>query len=230
MKRVLLSVLLSVFLRVAFAQNTALTDGIICENGSNRRLANIKIVNKRTQSRTITNDIGEFKITANPGDTLELSNDLFETKEVITDDSHTAIAFLNKIIGLKEVVIKENSLKKDLTETQHIYRSKGVFYTGTPHYYYLFLKPMTFIYENFKSEVINARRFKKAAVRDLEGQEINMRFNERVVQNNTPLNDTQAGIFVIKYWPSIQQVRSWSDYDIVQYIKHSYEDFKKERK
>jgi len=178
----------------------------------------------------MTNDIGEFKITANPRDTLELSNDLFETKEVVADDSHTTIAFLNKIIALKEVVIKENSLKKDLVETQQIYRSKGVFYTGTPHYYYLFLKPMTFIYENFKGEVINARRFKKAAIRDLEGQEISMRFNKQIVQNNIPLNDTQVGNFVSKYWPSIQQVRNWSDYDIFRYIKRSYEDFKKKDK
>lgn len=230
MKKVWLSVLWSGWLFAAIAQGTALTNGIIYENGAGGRLANIKIVNKQTRSRAVTNDIGEFKIAANPGDTLELSNDLFETKNIVVDDSHITIAFLNKIIILKEVVIKENSLRKDLAETQHIYRSKGVFYTGRPHYYYLFLKPMTFIYENFKSEVINARRFKKAAISDLQGQEIGMRFNEQIVQNNTLLNDTQARDFVIRYWPSIQQVRSWSDYDIVQYIKYSYEDFKKEIK
>lgn len=214
------------WLFAAIAQSTALTNGIIYENGTSRRLANIKVVNKQTRSRAITNDIGEFKIAANTGDTLEFSNDLFETKNIVADDSHTTITFLNKIITLKEVVIKENSLGKDLAETQHIYRSKGVFYTGRPHYYYLFLKPMTFIYENFKSEVINARRFKKSSISDLQGQEIGMRFNEQIVQNNIPVNDTQARDFVIRYWPSIQQVRSWSDYDIVQYIKHSYEEFK----
>ena len=225
MKKVLFMVLLSASLLTADAQSTALTNGIVCENNSGRRLANIKVVNKQTQSRALTNDIGEFKIAANAGDTLELSNDLFETKKLVANDSHTTIVFLNKIIALKEVIIKENSLKKDLTETQHIYRSKGVFYTGRPHYYYLFLKPMTFIYENFKSEVINARRFKRSAVRDIEGQEISIRFNEQIVQRNTPLDSAQAGHFVIRYWPSIQQVRSWSDYDMVQYIKHSYQEF-----
>jgi hypothetical protein len=230
MKKVLLSVLLSGHYIVAIAQNPAFTNGIVCENGSSKRLANIKVVNKQTQSRALSNDIGEFKITANPGDSLEFSNEFFEIKTVTADDSHTTIAFLNKIIALKEVVIKGNSLKMDLAETQHIYRSKGVFYTGKPHYYYLFLKPMTFIYENFKSEVINARRFKKAAIRDLEGQEIGMRFNEQIIKNNIPLNDAQAEGFAIKYWPSIQQIRSWSDYDIVQYIKQSYDNLKNESK
>jgi hypothetical protein len=230
MKKVLLLTVLSSFYISAIAQNTTLTNGIVYENKSGVRLANIKIANKKTKSRTITNDIGEFKIPASTGDTLEFSNDLFETKAIVADNSHTTIASLNKIIALKEVVIKENSLRKDLAETQHIYRSKGVFYIGRPHYYYLFLKPMTFIYENFKSEVINARRFKRAAIRDVEGQEISMRFNEQIVQRNTPLDSTQAGEFVIRYWPSIQQVRSWSDYDIVQYIKRSYNNFINENK
>lgn len=230
MKKVLLLVLLSGYFLTTTAQLKKITSGITCENGSNRRLANIKVVNKNTQGRVITNDIGEFKIAANAGDTLEFSNDLFETKDIVVDNSQAAIAFLNKIIALKEVVIKENSLRKDLAETQHVYRSKGVFYTGRPHYYYLFLKPMTFIYENFKSEVINARRFKRSAIRDIEGQEINMRFNEQIIQRNTPLDSAQAGYFVIRYWPSIQQVRSWSDYDMVQYIKRSYQDFISEKK
>lgn len=225
MKKVLLMLLLSTRLLTAIAQNKALTNGIVCENNSGRRLANIKVINKQTQSRSITNDIGEFKIVASTGDTLEFSNDFFETKKFVANDLHTTIAFLNKIIALKEVIIKENSLKKELAETQHIYRSKGVFYTGRPHYYYLFLKPITFIYENFKSEVINARRFKRSAIRDLEGQEISMRFNEQIVQRNTPLDSVQAGCFVIRYWPSIQKVRTWSDYDMVQYIRQSYQDF-----
>lgn len=228
LKTLLLLTLLCQLVISAKAQAPLTTSGIVFENKTQQRLANIKIVNKKTYASTISSDIGEFRINANPGDTLSFSDNLHETKDVVVDTNPAIIVSLNKINQLSEVTITENSLGKDLKETQKVYRSKGVFYTGKPHYYYLFLKPMTFIYENFKSEVIQARKFNRLAKLDLDGQEISRRFNERTVQSVIPLDDDKAEDFVIKYWPTIQQMRQWNDYDVIQYIKRSYEDYLKQ--
>lgn len=224
MKNILLFILLTGLFFKAGAQNTTLTNGIVYEIKSERRLANIRVLNKKTQALARTNDIGVFQIAASPGDTLEFSSSLYQTKDIAVNNTPTSIVYLTKLIMLDEVIVKENSLEQDLKETQRIYRSKGVFYNGQPHYYYLFLKPMTFIYENFKSEVIQARRFKKTARRELEGQEISKRFNEHIVQSVIPLDDEQAEDFVVKYWPKVEQMRKWNDYDIIQYIKQCYAD------
>ena len=168
-----------------------------------------------------------FNIAAALGDSLEISSTRFETINSIVTDFSTKILYLIPVIELPEVVIKENSLITDLQEVKKGYRDKGVFYTGKPHYYYLFLKPMTFIYENFKSEVINARKFKKYAKREVDSYEVSTRFNDEIIKNNISIKEVDLFNFKLKYEPSLAQINTWSDYDLINYIKISFENFKK---
>src|SRR6202000_1438300 len=127
------------------------------------------------------------------------------------------------------VVIKETSVQADLDEAKRGYRKKSVFYTGTPHYYYLVLKPMTFIYENFKSEVKDARKFNRYAAKELAYYEITARFNDHTIKNVIPIKEEELDDFKSDYWPAVEQIRSWNDYDLSAYIIRSYQDFKKLR-
>lgn len=210
----------------AYSQSLHIQQGVVVNSGTNDRLVNIQIMNKHNLYKVKSNTFGLFSIVAQPGDTLEITADNYNT------DTSIVMNFLFKKIylkpsshELKAVVINGSSLKQDLQEAQDGYRRKSVFYTGTPHYYYLVLKPMTFIYENFKSEVKDARRFKKLARRELENDQIYQRFNNYTIKKVIPVKDEELDDFKSIYKPTIKQISAWNDYDMTIYLKKSYKDY-----
>ncbi|MDN5284710.1 MAG: hypothetical protein JWR38_984 [Mucilaginibacter sp.] len=209
------------------AQVAKVQQGLLLKGGTATRLENVDILNKRSRITIKSNTIGVFSITALPGDTLQFEIANYLTTNFIVTDFADKIVYMQPVIELAEVVIKENSLIKDLRETQLGYRKKSVFYTGTPHYYYLVLKPMTFIYENFKSEVKQARRFNRFAKRELTTYEITKRFNDSLIKGVIPIKADEIDDFRVDYAPTLKQLNAMNDYDLINYIKNSYEDYKK---
>jgi len=201
----------------------------VLKAGTAIRLGNIKIVNKRSRLTTISNTIGVFNIAALAGDTLHFESDSYLSADWVVTDLTDKIIYLQPVIQLAEVVIKENSLITEIMEAQKGYRRKSVFYTGTPHYYYLVLKPMTFIYENFKSEVKNARRFNKMANLELASSEVAMRFNNAAIKQVVPIKDEEVDDFRTDYAPTPRQLQAMNDYDLINYIRDSYANFKDKR-
>lgn len=213
----------------AHGQTEKLQQGIVYKQGTGTRLGSVHIFNKHTAGNAMSNIYGVFGIAASTGDTLILSSAGYSPLYFVVTDLLDKIFYLQPVTELAEVVIKENSIRKDLLETQKVYRSKGVFYTGNPHYYYLFLKPMTFIYENFKSEVKNARKFRKYTARELEHYEIARRFNDTAIKKVVPLSDNDLIAFKVEYTPSIKQYNALSDYGLIEYIRTCYADFRKKK-
>jgi hypothetical protein len=226
-KLILLCVIGAVNLCPLFAQNIQIQKGILFKRGTNLRLGSVVVLNKRTMTQARSNIYGVFSIASQSGDTLQFKNDNFQATEFVVKDFADQVIFMVPIIQLGEVVIKENSLKSDIKEVQRGYREKSVFYTGTPHYYYLFLKPMTFIYENFKSEVKDARRFNKFASKQVAASKVSARFNDESIKKAIPIADSELESFELKYMPSLKQIDAMNDYDLVIYIKNCYESFKK---
>lgn len=210
-----------------YAQNAKLQQGLLYKAGTNIRLGGIQVLNKRSFAKARSSVFGVFNILALPGDTLRFSSDNFQSSDFVITDFADKIIFLEPVIQLNEIVVKEHSLKNDIKEVQRGYREKSVFYTGTPHYYYVVLKPMTFIYENFKSEVIDARRFNKYAKRELAFYKVSARFNDVVIEKIVPIKNEELEDFELDYFPTLAQINAWNDYDLINYIKNSYTDFMK---
>lgn len=211
----------------AAAQNPHVQQGLLLKAGTNIRLGDIAVLNKRSMARTISSTLGVFSIPAVPGDTLVFENYNFQPTDFVVSDLSDKLIYMEPVIQLNEVTVKEYSLMSDIKEVQRGYREKSVFYTGTPHYYYMFLKPMTFIYENFKSEVIEARRFNRFARRELEASKVVARFNNATIKAAVPISDSEIEPFKLTYFPTIEQVNRWNDYDLINYIKASFSDFKR---
>jgi hypothetical protein len=209
----------------AKSQAVTLQQGLFYKAGTNIRLGSVQILNRRSHTTVKSNTIGVFSITASTGDTLSISSPGFMATDFVVTDLADKVFFLEQGTDLPEVVIKENSIQADLNEVKRGYRKKSVFYTGTPHYYYLFLKPMTFIYENFKGEVRNARKFNRYAKDEVAYYEIAARFNDQTIKSAIVIEAGDLEEFKSTYWPSLQQVRSWNDYDLAGYIKRSYQIF-----
>ncbi|MDO3626734.1 hypothetical protein [Mucilaginibacter sp. BT774] len=211
------------------AQDVQVQKGMVFKAGTNLRLCGVRIVNTKTSTSTVTNLYGDFFIAASVNDTLNVSCDDYTSTQLVVTDLVDKVVFVEPAYPLSEVVIKENTVLADLNSVKRGYRKKSVFYTGTPHYYYLVLKPMTFIYENFKSEVINARKFNRFAKDEIAYYEVAARFTDEVIKKNAPINENELDDFKADYWPTAQQIRSWNDYDLVNYVIKSYQDFKKNK-
>jgi hypothetical protein len=216
-------------INTANAQAIKQQAGMLLKNGSNIRLGGVWVLNKRSLARATSNPAGVFNIAALTGDTLSFSSDNFQSKDIVVTDLADKIIYLEPAIQLDEVIVKENSLRSDIKEVMRGYREKSVFYNGTPHYYYLVLKPMTFIYENFKSEKIFARRFSKYATRELAANEVDARFNNEKIKKAVPIKDNELEDFELTYSPSVEQLRRMSDYDLINYIRNCYKDFTKNK-
>jgi hypothetical protein len=210
----------------ADAQSTKLQQGLLLKSGTNIRLGSVTVLNKRTLNKALSSTYGVFGIPAKQGDTLEFKSDNYQLTNFVVTDMQDKVIFMAPSIQLEEVVIKENSIKTEIKDTQNRYRKKSVFYTGTPHYYYLFLKPMTFIYENFKSEVKDARRFNRYARKELASYKVAERFNT-TIKKVVPIKGVDLDRFKSSYMPTLNQINTWNDYDLIGYIKNSYTDFLK---
>ena len=211
------------------AQSTHVLQGMVFKAGTNLRLSGARLVDKKTSITTQSNLYGGFSISAGINDTLEITCDGFASTQFILTDLTDKMVYLDPVYSLPEVMIKENTVLADLNSVKRGYRKKSVFYTGTPHYYYLVLKPMTFIYENFKSEVIDARKFNKFARNEIAYYEVAARFTDDVIKRNILINENELEDFKTNYWPTARQLRSWNDYDLANYIIKSYQDFKKNK-
>jgi hypothetical protein len=219
------------FARPSFsrAQPAHMQQGLVFKTGTNLRLSGVNIVDKRTSASARSNLYGSFAIAVSPKDTVEITSDGYASAQFVVTDFADKIIFLEPVYSLPEVMIKENTIFTDLNSVKKGYRKKSVFYTGTPHYYYLALKPMTFIYENFKSEVINARKFNKFAKDEMAYYEIAARFTDEAIKTNVPIKDDELEHFKEDYWPIVEQIRDWNDYDLANYIIKSYQNFRKNR-
>jgi hypothetical protein len=226
-KLIILLVLSLYAFKGADAQTVKAQQGLLLKSGTNIRLGSVQVLNKRSGARASSNPLGVFSVPAVIGDTIVFNSNSFQSTDFIVTDFMDKIVYLAPVIQLNEVVIREYSLKGDIKEVQRGYREKSVFYTGTPHYYYLFLKPMTFIYENFKSEEIDARRFNRYARKELASYKVSERFNDAVIKKVIPIKDAELEDFELAYFPTVAKINAWNDYELINYIRSSYEDFKK---
>ncbi len=213
--------------KALLAQDQHLQQGILINKSTGFKIGPTDVLNKRTNLHALSNMYGVFSIQAQIGDTIQFDNVNYERQKIILIDYADKVVYLNPKTEFPEIKIVAPSLNTDIIEAQLGYRKKGVFYTGTPHYYYLFLKPMIFIYENFKSEVIEARKFKKIAQKETINNEIHKRWNDIFIKTIIPIADADLENFKIKYSPSLKQIRTMSEYDMINYIKKSYKSFKK---
>ncbi len=52
----------------------------------------------------------------------------------------------------------------------------------------------------------------------------------QTIKKVVPIKDTELEDFELAYFPTVAQINSWNDYELINYIKSSYEDFKKKAK
>lgn len=136
-----------------------------------------------------------------------------------------------RINQLPEVTIKGQSIKAAMKDLEDSYKDKGIFFKGKPPIYLLSPfggSPVTFFYELFSKDSKRARKLQKYARAEIEYAEVSTRFNDDIIKSVLPgVTEIELEHFKAAYLPKAEQIAGWSDYDLLSYIKRSFDEFKK---
>ncbi|MEO8886994.1 MAG: hypothetical protein ABI367_13090 [Mucilaginibacter sp.] len=209
----------------AGAQQLFTVSGTIYKKSYNERVAQVSITNTGRKTATTSNDQGVFHIQAAKGDTLLFKKDEFTTQFFVIFGEYDINIYMLPVIALKEVTIREQSRKQELNDALGQYRKQGSFYNGKPTALSFLSSPLTGMYELFGKGPKQARHFKQYSKDELEQLEINKKYNSAIVKQITNMPDEDIESFMHTFTPSYEEVKGWNDYDVINYIKKSYEYF-----
>lgn len=221
---VIISILLS-FPISSVAQQKVLLHGLVSSRES-LQISGAKIVNKTSTDRTISDNAGGFSIRAIIGDTLCISKQGYTLLKLAVVNNNILEAKLESVINLFEVTIRAKSLKQEQMEVIDQYRNKGIYYNGKPPLSaYLPLPggtPLTVLHELLGVDTKREKRFIQNAEKERETIEIDRRFNAPLVSKITGLTGKKLNNFMDVYRPDYQKLKSWSDYEVIIYVKKCY--------
>ena len=206
------------------AQQPGVIKGTVYKKISSERLPQVLITNKTKKTADISDNLGGFAIKAEKGDSLifEMHN---YTPQIQVATGYDMVVYMQPEIQLGEVTVKGQTKKQELNEIMGAYRSQGTFYDGKPPVLSMLTNPLTGIYELFGKTPGRARRFAAFAKREVEETTVDRRYNKAMVMRVTGATDSLASRFMEYYRPHYEEIKVWSDYDLINKVKKAYEGF-----
>jgi hypothetical protein len=195
----------------ASAQKLFPVKGITIRKATTERVPQVIVTNQRTKTIAMSDELGVFTIEAAMEDTLLFKKTDYTPQTMVVFSTLDMSVYLQPVIILKEVTVKDISKKQELENTMNDYKRTGQYYTLNPSAWSVMSSPLTGLYELFKEE--------------LEREAIAKRYNRRLVKQVTNIPDSDLDAFMLAFTPSYEDIKIWSDYDIITYIKKSYEYF-----
>lgn len=214
--------------------------GRILADSTNRPVIATIITNSGHQSSSNSN--GEFTIaTAGVGDTIKVFAVGFKMyKFPVSDLQQGNITIRLKLVSLmlKEVSIRASrDHKRDSIKNRKEFEQ--VFNYKPPKLTDAFTAPpsnVPFAFVNLDLGILlsaitresdPANKLKKELIRDEQADYIRTRYNRILITRVTGLRGDSLDKFMDKYYPTIDWVKTKSDYDIIQYIKIKLTEFRK---
>ncbi|MCR8559019.1 hypothetical protein KXD93_15285 [Mucilaginibacter sp. BJC16-A38] len=194
--------------------------GLVSFNNERQSGVNIKDISIHTQA--ISNDIGEFTITAKTGDTLIARKEEFVKDTALVDDALYFVINLKKNpIMLKEVIVNAGALspakkledsKKDYHEIYRVGDKSNII--GPDN--------VDKIWSALSREGNNARNLQHTFNTDYQNSIIDHRFTKNLVMGITGYKAKRLDDFMIKYRPTYEMVKDANDYELGEYIKKEF--------
>jgi len=178
----------------------------------------------------LTDDRGQFTINAKKGDTLTFSKKEYALQYYVVDNNPEVNIFLQPDVLLKEVTVKEQTKKQEVKEMMDMYKLNGGYYTLTPSVWSVLNSPLTGLYELLGQEPNRARHFQRLTREELERIEVNKRYTNALIKTTTGMtDDKEVEAFKLQFTPAYEDIKDWNDYQLISYIKRSYDYFVKNR-
>ena len=209
-----------------FAQQTFTIKGTLYKKETDDRIAQVVITDLKSQLMMMSDELGGFSIAVAKGDTLLfIKNGFSEQKEVI-NNTNDIIIYLQPVLKLAEVTIKDKSTQQELNDAINTYRSKGLYFDGKTPFWSFINSPLTGLYEMFGKDATNERHFIAFSKDEMESIAVSKRYTPQLVKQVTLLPDTEVVKFMQQYTPSYEDIKEWNDYELITHIKKYFQYYK----
>jgi len=207
---------------LAFAQQEFTVNGVLYRKSSGDRIAQATVTNMRNQVIMMSDELGGFKIKAAKGDTLVVNRIGYTPQTEVVTGPADMLIYMQPIITLNQVTIKDKSTQQELNDVINTYRSKGLYFDGKPPLS-LFSpfggSPITGFYELFSRDASNERRFIAFSKNEIEAITVDKRYTKQFVKQVTALSDSDVVKFMQQYRPSYEDMKEWNDYELIAHVK-----------
>ena len=149
-------------------------------------------------------------------------------KQVVTGPNDLFI-YLQPTTNLSEVTIVGISSRQEFNDVINNYRKKGLYFDGRPPlavFSPIGGSPLTGLYELFGKDAAREKRFIRFSKNEMEAIQVNRRYTKQLVKQVTALKDSDVVVFMQQYKPTYTDIKKWNDYELIAYIKESYNYFK----
>ncbi len=208
--------------------------GMVADQDTKTGLPFVSIVNKRTMTGTLSNESGRFYIEAVPGDTLEFSMLSYTPKILLVPgmSSSQDVYMQKRLFELQGVNVRGKNYRNDSLAMRDEYgryfdyRKPGAMDVLKT----LPANPITALSYLVPSKVRKRKeQFHEQLVYWEKEKFIDYRYSPELVGRMTKLQSPELDSFMYKYRPGYQFLNSASDYDLLLYIKQSFEEYQKQK-
>ncbi|SEM84908.1 CarboxypepD_reg-like domain-containing protein [bacterium A37T11] len=205
--------------------------GFLYDAETAQRVSGARILNATTKAVTTTDMRGVFMLAAKDGDVVITDAEgYFPDTATVVQQKDLVFKLKRSSILLKEVTVigmpgvkkefmnkkdYESSYKASTDATSSLNPGRGTSGVGTD-----------FLYALFTHKLKQANYLDSLMRRDRENASIDARFSKSLVGRITGLKNDDLTDFMVQYRPSLDYIRSVSDYELIGYIRDSYLQYK----
>lgn len=208
--------------------------GMVADQETKTGLPFVSVINKRTITGTLSNESGRYYIEAIPGDTLEFSMLSYAPKLLIVPmlSSSQDVYLQKRMFELQGVNVQGRNYRNDSMALRDEY---GRYFNYHKPGAMDVLKtlpanPITALTYLVPSKVRKRKeQFHEQLLYWEKEKFIDYRYSPELVGKMTKLQSPELDSFMYKYRPGYQFLNSASEYDLMLYIKQSFETYQKEK-
>lgn len=206
--------------------------GIVTSKETGDRISQVQVHDLRSNAFMMSDEFGVFSIKAATDDTLQFSKPGYTVRELAIFNSADVVVELQNEIVLKEIVIKDKTIASEQNAAIANYREKGLYFDGSPPlaiFNPISGSPLTGLHELLGKDAANERHFIGFIRDDEQAAYIDNRFTSSLVKSITHLPENEITGFMDACRPGYSDLKTWSDYQLQQYIKTAFVKWQKKK-
>lgn len=202
--------------------------GLVLERTTGKRLADVNVLNLRTNKKSVSNTFGVFFVEAMVGDSLLLTKIGYGPVKTVVNTLDDVVLEMQPGVEIEEVVVARKTREQEMEDILRDYEKKGIYGGGKNRVGTYLNSPATALYNLFGREAKNMRRFEKFMNREVNEIAVDRIFTPKVVAETTGLEGEALTNFMELYRPSYDVATKWGHYDLLSYIRKSFKTWNDE--
>ncbi len=202
--------------------------GRVYDMKTNQPMANVNIVNTYSQTGMTTDSSGNFTLNVEKGHLIEFRRIGYKVVRIRIDSGQLPfynIGMKEGAFDLEEVEIRGNNYKLDSVERFETYK------WAIEHYKLEGLDIAQHPFDALSKRNRQIWAFQKRYEYFEKEKFVDYVFNAKLISRITPLKDSADIILYQRYYrPSYEQVKAWSEYEFMEYIKQTAAAFLNRRR